>query len=780
MQFPDFVSLKMPSLLPGYEYDIFISYRQKDNTYDGWVTQFVSNLKRELEATFKEPISIYFDQNSHDGLLETHDVGKSLEGKLKCLVFIPILSQTYCDPNSYAWREELCAFNRLAHNQPLGRDIRLANGNVASRILPVQIHELDPHDQAAYERETGGPPRAIPFIYRETGVNRPLLPTDARHENLNKTEYRNQVNKVANAIKDIIQSITQPNKIATSSHQRSDPKIAGNRKAAVFILLFLIVSSFIGYLLTRKKTLKEPHESGIAVLPFKNNTGDPNLDVYGIGLASAVITQFSTSNQFKFISSLQATLPYSNGTTSTREIGDALGVDYLIAGFYHQLEENVLIDAELIESATGKAIRRFTLEGKLTAMDSLHHVIAQGVMNLFADKAVVATRSTSNTEAYAHYIRGKVMMENAVVDSGSWLAPFPPIVEQFRQAINLDSGYLDAWADLINVECFMYQGDNKTPVLREAIEDHLKTFEKRFPETSWQKNMVRGQYAYRVAQDYSIAKELMADVLRENPANEHAAYALSTLHRRNLELSDALRYGIQLAKLNPAHGTHWFNLGYILELAGDGTNAMKATIKGWRLAKSRILASQLVEQALRLGFPLQELPPEIQESPYTLYFTSLARKDWASSMSSAKKLVMNNKILFYYLYKERDMEDSARYWLEQALRNSETDSIGYYTGIGDCDKARFLIEQQKGQQFQTPESQLLHETLMIECALINTNDAVATQLLRKLIQRYPEVDVTYIYRNHPFGKKVMDRNPSFKKLVTESKWKPSLHLDELP
>jgi len=57
----------MSSIIPGYEYDIFISYRQKDNKYDGWVTEFVNHLKDELEATFKEDISIYFDENPHDG-----------------------------------------------------------------------------------------------------------------------------------------------------------------------------------------------------------------------------------------------------------------------------------------------------------------------------------------------------------------------------------------------------------------------------------------------------------------------------------------------------------------------------------------------------------------------------------------------------------------------------------------------------------------------------------------------------------------------------------------
>ena len=75
----------MPSLVSGFEYDIFISYRHKDNKYDGWVSEFVSHLKSELEATFKDEVSVYFDANPHDGLLETHNVDKSLENKLNAL-----------------------------------------------------------------------------------------------------------------------------------------------------------------------------------------------------------------------------------------------------------------------------------------------------------------------------------------------------------------------------------------------------------------------------------------------------------------------------------------------------------------------------------------------------------------------------------------------------------------------------------------------------------------------------------------------------------------------
>lgn len=197
----------MSSLVPGYAYDVFISYRQNDNR-SGWVTQFVEHLREELAATIKEPVNIYFDENPHDGLLDTHHVDKSLEGKLRCLIFIPILSHTYCDTKSFAWNNEFLPFCKMSGKDTVGLDVRLPNGNVTSRILPIQIHELDVSDQDLYEQQTGAPVRSIDFIFRSPGVNRPLVPTDSRSENLSKALYRDQINKTANAIESIISALT--------------------------------------------------------------------------------------------------------------------------------------------------------------------------------------------------------------------------------------------------------------------------------------------------------------------------------------------------------------------------------------------------------------------------------------------------------------------------------------------------------------------------------------------------------------------------------------------
>ena len=202
----------MSSIIEEYNYDIFISYRQKDNKGDRWVSEFVEALKTELESTFKEEISVYFDINPHDGLLETHDVDASLKDKLKCLVFIPIISRTYCDPKAFAWEHEFKAFVDQASQDQYGLKVKLPNGNVASRVLPIRVHDLSKEDINQFEAVTGSVLRSIDFIYKETGVNRPLKPGDNKNDNQNRTDYRNQVNKVANAISDIIVFFQEPPK----------------------------------------------------------------------------------------------------------------------------------------------------------------------------------------------------------------------------------------------------------------------------------------------------------------------------------------------------------------------------------------------------------------------------------------------------------------------------------------------------------------------------------------------------------------------------------------
>ncbi|MCX6301178.1 MAG: hypothetical protein NTW82_03255, partial [Bacteroidia bacterium] len=294
----------MPSLIPGFEYDIFISYRQKDNKYDGWVTEFVDNLKKELEATFKEDISVYFDINPHDGLLETHDVGDSLKEKLKCAVFIPIISRTYCDPKSFAWENEFKAFVESASNDQFGLKVKLLGGNIANRVLPVRIHELDNADIKLCESVLGGVIRGVEFIYKSAGVNRPLrLKEENPQENLNHTIYRDQINKVANAVREIItglknsdksEDLNRPEEETEQQELQDEERIIQQKKRKIGITLIVILILFVGSLLVFQFVLKktgsiDKKEKTIAVLPFRNFSEDLNQEVRSDALTNEII-----------------------------------------------------------------------------------------------------------------------------------------------------------------------------------------------------------------------------------------------------------------------------------------------------------------------------------------------------------------------------------------------------------------------------------------------------------------------------------------------------------
>ena len=45
----------------------------------------------------------------------------------------------------------------------------LSNGNVASRILPIRIHNLDMEDTITIEQMLNGRLRSIDFVYEQAG-----------------------------------------------------------------------------------------------------------------------------------------------------------------------------------------------------------------------------------------------------------------------------------------------------------------------------------------------------------------------------------------------------------------------------------------------------------------------------------------------------------------------------------------------------------------------------------------------------------------------------------
>ena len=469
----------MASLIPGYEYDIFISYRQKDNKGDRWVSEFVEALKTELESTFKEEINVYFDINPHDGLLETHDVDASLKEKLKCLIFIPIISRTYCDPKSFAWEHEFKVFVELASKDQFGLKIKLPNGNVANRVLPIRIHDLDTEDLKLFESVLGGVLRGIEFIYKEPGVNRPLRSEeDNPSNNLNKTFYRNQINKVAIAIKEIIVGLKEgPNSIVKektqlreSSEEVHKEQVKGQQEKSIksvvsklfpviLISPILVIAAILAYpKIFKRNTLEKLRSSGerisIAVMPFLNRTGDATWDDWQNGIQDILITYFSNSDellvrQTESTNSLINAKNLSNYAALTPTVASNLSkkleAQIFIYGSINQAGNRVRLIAKLIDSKTREILKPFQIEGPASE-EYIFNIVDSFAVEI--NNFLVVTQmkekeqpylykhvSANSPEAYRKYISGMKTLGKKDWRTAS---------EYFKEAVKIDTNFIIA------------------------------------------------------------------------------------------------------------------------------------------------------------------------------------------------------------------------------------------------------------------------------------------------------------------------------------------------
>ena len=411
----------MSSIIEGYNYDIFISYRQKDNKYDGWVTEFVDNLNKELEATFKEDVSVYFDINPHDGLLETHDVDASLKDKLKCLVFIPIISRTYCDPKSFAWEREFKAFVEQAAKDQFGLKVKLPNGNVASRVLPVRIYDLDINDIKLCESILGGVLRSIDFIYKSTGVNRPLRANeDHPQDNLNKTYYRDQINKVANSIEEIVRAIGQhiPQKEEASKEVFKPISIPRkNNKIKILIgSVTLLLLTILGYFFI--PTLSKPSEKlekSIAVLPFRNNSPNDSTTYFIDGVMEEILTNLQSVKSLRVISRTSVE-QYRKQTKSIPEIAKELGVKFIVEGSGQKSGNHFRLRVQLIRADKEGHLWAKSYEPENPEAKDYFSIQSQVAQEIAAqleaaitpqEKQLIEKTHTLNLEAYDAYLKGE-------------------------------------------------------------------------------------------------------------------------------------------------------------------------------------------------------------------------------------------------------------------------------------------------------------------------------------------------------------------------------------
>lgn len=771
----------MPSILPDYSYDIFLSYRQKDNKVDGWVTSFVAALKAELDATLKNPVSIYFDENPHDGLLETHQVNATLDAKLRCVVFMPIISQTYCDPGSYAWQHEFLRFVEMAKSDRLGPKVVLANGNVVSRVLPVQIHELDTDDRRIIDSALGGPMRAIPFIYSAPGVNRPLRPHEDHPENnKNRTVYRDQINKVANALKEIGSAVARERSASAGGpgnlqKEKADvapastPWLKVNLVAAAVLLLTIAVY----YAFHLNSPALDASKASIAVIPFRNNTGDAGMSHYGVGIASEVSTQLGLTRRFDFISSLQATIQYQQSEKSPAEIGKELGVTHILTGIYQTAGDNMQVTVELMD-ASGKVIWSIPYKTRYTDIFEVQRNIAARVKDKFdIQGAEEQPLKTPNLEAYAHYIKGVEIVLNSNHPEDRMKA-----VTEYQQAIELDSTFIEPWWGIIEEYCYYYWNRGPTSELTlEMIEPYMAYVEKNFPE-NWKKKAVMATYEYWALAHYQKALDLFLEVIEEAPQDGGVRSMAAAIYRRQLKLNESYEQIKVALKQSPAGVIYWVELVALAQMNGDYPTAIQASSTIYGLNET--LTGNLYRLRQWTG-SLEELPALVKSKRPRVFqadrlleqreFPKLLALMDSSSDSLSEPNRLYYQIVANYLLKRDDQVKRLGTAYLSLNDNSFNKKLDVLAILGKEQEFRQLLEQPGRNLEEDLSLQWSVDSDILSYLILSGNYAEATSALKEINREFPQVG-DYGWLNLPIYDRIKSEYSPFKEALKGLKLPP--------
>jgi TolB-like protein len=646
----------MSSIIEGYNYDIFISYRQKDNKGDRWVSEFFDALKTELESTFKEEISVYFDINPHDGLLETHDVDASLKVKLKCLVFVPIISRTYCDPKSFAWEHEFRAFIEEASKDQFGLKVKLPNGNIANRVLPVRIHDLDRNDIKLCESILGGVLRGVEFIYRESGVNRPLTLMDSEGRNLNYTNYRNQINKIALAIKEIIWGL------------KKEP----------------IESVF-----ERKETLIIEEnfpikEKSIIVLPFENMSPDPDQEYFSDGLTEEIITDLSHIHDLLVISR-NSSMTFKGTKKKTKEIASDVNVRYVLEGSVRKSGNNLRIIAQLIDAFTDTHLWSEKYSGTLDDVFDIQEKVSRSLVDALKLKLTmeerqgIIARPIDNPTVFELHIRARHEI---------WLST----EEGLDRALNLVKKGLEIigeneilYADLgqiyiLNVDMGIKREENLLTKAEECIQK-VFTLNPRSSNGHYLRGMI-----CRKKRDTPEAVREFKKSLTIDPNNTDSLTWVSWVYSHSGKATTARPLIGKLLEIDMLNPMNYFWAGLLEVMDGKFDAGLKELKKGHHMIKENPIFQYWIAKGLAYAQSYEEafkLLDQIEvESPETVWATlgsffkyALQKKksEALETLSDEFKMIMKEDEMFpiwiaesYSLINEKN---EAIDWIEYGVKS---------------------------------------------------------------------------------------------------------------
>jgi eukaryotic-like serine/threonine-protein kinase len=240
---------------------------------------------------------------------------------------------------------------------------------------------------------------------------------------------------------------------APSAETPTQPRWRSKTVLGIAAVILVAVLAAAGWFYRSHKGGGETIDS-LAVLPFVNGSGDPNMEYLSDGITESLINSLSQLPKLE-VKSRDSAFHYKGKDPDAETVGRELGVRAVFKGRVTQVGDNLAISAELIDARNNDHIWGEQYSRKASDIFALQGDIAKEIVTALRtrltgdDEKRMAKSYTANPEAYQLYLQGRYWQNKGNKEG------FNKGIEYFQQAIDKDPTYALAYDGL--ADCYSFR-----------------------------------------------------------------------------------------------------------------------------------------------------------------------------------------------------------------------------------------------------------------------------------------------------------------------------------
>ena len=419
--------------------------------------------------------------------------------------------------------------------------------------------------------------------------------------------------------------------------------------AVLLVLVALLVWQFLPEGEGAKRT--------VAVLGFKNQTGDTGLDYLKEAIPNLLITSLEQSKHLRVTSweRLKDLLKQAGRDAAAAfdeeagfEVCRKEGIEALVVGSYVKAGETFVTDVKILDAATRQSLRSASARGEGVAsilrsqIDEISRAVGRGIgkplLKLEAPARPIVDLTTSSLEAYNYFLRGRSDLEKFY---------FADARKFLERAIALDPEFAIAHQVLSEAANMLSDFNLREKALRDAYRYSAKASEK-------ERLYIAAKYAQTIERDDEKRFRLLQEFVQKYPEEKYALYELGRLHEGRRNYPGAVSVLKQVIALDPDFGVAINHLAYVHAKMGQFDEAIR--LFGRYAAINPGDANpidSLAELYLRMGkldlaeakyHEALELRPDFYNSCGSLLYVACLREDYAEARRWPGELIARASI----------------------------------------------------------------------------------------------------------------------------------------